>query len=326
MIRNEIFEMLTSIIGPLKSQSQTEDSNFDKFQQLLMQALTQPALEFRKSGVEFPGLQTHMLPEEVSDELENMAGKIIAQQANRQPGDPVYWLRQRDVPVAAGIEESIENFVEPAFSFGPFLNQELIAVWFDFFQVSKQLKFQVLNSKDFLIITIPGEGLMPGDGRHKNLSFDDCTIWVSVTSVSNQADKRYVGVRAKKCDIQFSGIAQLLFSQFVSVISEDFQITFQPFDKFENGLEGNALAKALYPDNIIFNFTGTKWSLQSFDRSGINLNGDSIEFDRSDNIQPVFLEAENLIHFPLAVNKESWEINNNDTERFSLDGKAGPTD
>src|SRR5436309_1391658 len=139
MTQNDIISSLIQWLGPLKMQPQQENSDFDKFQQLLMQALTQPSLEFRKSGVEFPGLRTHMLPEEVSDELEKMADKIIAKQANRQPGDPVYWLRQRDVPVIAGIEESIENFVQPTFSFGPFVNEELIPVWFDFFQVSKQL-------------------------------------------------------------------------------------------------------------------------------------------------------------------------------------------
>ncbi len=326
MTQNEIISLLTQWPGPLKMQPQNEDSNFEKFQDLLVFVLTQPSLEFRKSGVEFPGLQTHMLPEEVSDELEKMADKIIAEQANRQPNDPVYWLRQRDVRVAAGIEESIENFVEPTFSFGPFFNQQLIPVWFDFFQVAKQLKFQVLNTTDFLIITIPDGGTIPEDGSYNTLKFDDCTIWVSTMAVSNQADKRYVGVRGRKCNIEFSGVARILFSQLVSVISQDFQITFQPFDKFENGLEGNAQSKAVYPDNIIFTFTGTEWSLQSFDKSGIKLNGDSIEFDRSDNIQPVFLESENLIHFPLLVNKGSWEISNNDTERFQLGGKAGITD
>ena len=130
------------------------------------------------------------------------------------------------------------------------------------------------------------------------------------------------GVRAKNCEITFPGIAAVQATGFVSILAPTFQISFEPFDKFTNGIDNNAQPKAVYPDKIVFSFTGTKWSLQSFNKSAINVNGNSIEFNENANINPLYLETESLIHFPLTANKDSWEIIRNDTERFQLNGKA----
>ncbi len=328
MKREDIISLLTRILGPLKIQPQDKDSNFEKFQDLLKQSLTQPSLETRISGVHFPDFQSYMLPDNINEELDKIADEIIASQASRQPNDPVFWLRQRNLPVIGDIEESIENFLEPEFSFGPFINQQSKQDWFDFFRVTKQLRFEILEGgiSDFMVIALPLAEQFPSAGRHTTLSFDDCTIWVSVKAVAPNGDKKNVGIRAKNCVITYPGIAAVQATGFVSILAPTFEMSFEPFDKFANGIENNAQPKAGYPDKIVFSFTGTKWSLQSFSRSVINLNDDSIELGEAVNINPIYLEPESLIHFPLQAKKDSWEIISNDTERFRINGKAGLTD
>ncbi|MCY7420213.1 MAG: hypothetical protein LH478_00485 [Chitinophagaceae bacterium] len=322
MSSNEILELLTRLLAPLKLQPQDNASGFEKFQDVLKQALSQPSFEIRNTSVQFRSFESTILPDGVTGELKKISEEIIAAQATRKPDDPVFWLRQRSMAVTAGIEESIENFLEPELSFGPFINAQSKKGWFDFFRMPVQVKFQVAGMQDALIIALAPGDKLPTAGRRTTLSFADCTIWVSAKTVNAKGDKKYAGIRAKKCDITFSTIAEVFATGIVSVISTAFKISFEPFDKFNNGIENNAQPKATYPDKIVLSFTGTKWSLKSFNKSAINVNGDSIEFNKSANINPVYLEPEDLIHFPLSANKDLWESVKNDKERFQLDGKA----
>lgn len=325
MKRDDIISLLTRLLGPLKMQPQDNDSQFDKFQDLLKQSLTQPSLEFRRTGVQVPYFPGNMLPDNISEELDAMADEIMKGEANRRHSDPVFWLRQRNAVATAGFEESVENFIEPDFSFGPFINQQSKNLWFHFFQVSKQIRFEIFDSgiSDLVVITLPSGKPLPHAGRHTILNFDDCTIWITVKAIAQNSDKKYVGIRAKNCSLVPSGIITLQAGAFATIRAQGFQLSFEPFDKFATGINNNAQPKAAYPDKITFSFTGTKWSLQSFNKSVININGDSIELGEGANIAPVYLEAENLVHFPLPANKDFWEILRNHTERFRLSGKAG---
>ena len=328
MTRNDILALLVRLLAPLKFQPQQNDAKFDKFQDVLKQALTQSLFEIRNTSVQFRSFESTILPDNIGDELDKITDEIIAAQATRNPGDPVFWLRQRNMAITSGIEESIENFLEPVFSFGPFINQQSKQGWFDFFPVHKQLRFEVFDSgiPELLVITLPLADNFPTAGRHSSLNFQDCTIWISVKSIAQNGDKKYVGVRAKNCELTFPGIVAVQATGFVTIFAPAFQISFEPFDKFTNGIENNAQPKATYPDKIVFSFTGTQLSMQSFDKSAINVNGDSIEFNEGVNINPVYLESESLIHFPLPADKDSWEIISNNTERFKLNGKAVLTD
>jgi hypothetical protein len=324
MTPNDIILLLTRLLGPLKIQPQKVDADFNKFQGMLGAALTQPALEINTTGVQFPDYQSYRLPEEIIEELDKIADEITAAQPHRKPTDPVFRLRRRDLPVTAGFEESAENFMDPDFSFGPFINRQSKKVWFDFFQVHKQLRFEILQGgiPDFLVITLPLNNPLPDAGRHKTLTFDDCTVWINLKAIAQNADKKFVGIRAKNCVITTDGIIAVQATGFASVLSPAFQMSFEPFDKFANGNDNNAPPKAAYPDKIIFSCTGTKWLLQSFAKSLININGDSIELAEGANINPVYLEPESLIHFPLQAGKNSWEIISNTTDRFRLSGKT----
>jgi hypothetical protein len=324
MLPNDIFTLLTRLLGPLKTQPQKEDADFNKFQGMLGAALTQPALEINTTGVQFPDYQSYRLPEEIIEELDKITDEIVAAQPHRKPTDPVFRLRQRDLPVTAGFEESAENFMEPDFSFGPFISRQSKKVWFDFFQVHKQLRFEILQGgiPDFLVITLPLNNPLPDAGRHKTLAFDDCTVWINVKAVAQNADKKFVGIRAKNCVITTEGIIAVQATGFASVLSPAFQMSLEPFDQFANGIDNDARPKATYPDKIIFSCTGTKWLLQSFAKSLININGDSVELAEGTNINPVYLEPESLIHFPLQAAKNSWEIISNTTDRFRLSGKT----
>jgi hypothetical protein len=324
MKKDDIILLLTRLLGPLKMQPQKDEAEFKKFQGMLGAVLTQPALEINTTGVQFPDYQSYRLPEEIIEELDKIADEIIAAQPHRKPTDPVFRLRRRDLPVTAGFEESAENFMEPDFSFGPFINQQSKKVWFDFFQVHKQLRFEILQGgiPDFLVITLPLNNPLPDAGRHKTLTFDDCTVWVNVKAVAQNADKKFVGIRAKNCVITTDGIIAVQATGFASVLSPAFQMSLEPFDKFANGIDNNAQPKAAYPDKIIFSCTGTKWLLQSFSKSVVNINGDSIELAEGANINPLYLEPESLIHFPLQAAKNSWEIISNTTDRFRLSGKT----
>ena len=225
MKKDDIISLLTRLLGPLKSQPQDEHSKFDKFQDVLKQSLTQPSLETRRTGVQFPDFHSNMLPDDISEELDKMTDEIIAAQATRKPADPVFWLRQRNLAVTAGIEESIENFIEPEFSFGPFINQQSKQSWFDFFRVPKQLRFEIFEGdiSDFMIITLPLAAQFPPTGIQTSLSFDDCTIWVSVKTVAQNGDKKYVGVRAKNCEVTFSGSAAIQPNGFVTILRRAFK-------------------------------------------------------------------------------------------------------
>ena len=161
MLPNDILLQLTRLLGPFKTRTQAEASKFDKFQDLLKQSLTQPSLAFRRSGVRFPDFQPNMLPDDINEELETMTDEIVTAQAIRKPADPVFWLRQRNLPVIAGFEESSENFIEPAFSFGPFINQQSKQGWFDFFQVPKQLRFEILQGVIQISWSLPFHQLIP---------------------------------------------------------------------------------------------------------------------------------------------------------------------
>jgi len=324
MTRDEITSLLTRILGPLKLQPQDEDAHFDKFRDLFKQSLTQPSLVTRKTGVYFPDFQFNKLPDVIEKELELMTDEIVVAQANRNPNDPVFWIRERNLPVIAGLEESPENYLEPEHSFGPFVYAKSKQSWFDFYRVPKQLRFEVLfgGMPDFLIITLQPEDPLPAAGAHASLSFEDCCIWVAVKTVAGNEDKKYVGVRAKRCEMNFAGTAAVQANGFVTVLAPDFQLSFHPVDTFAKGINNNAQPKAGYPDQIAFSFTGTQWSLALFRQSVINLYGDSIQLEEPVNIHPAYLETERLIHFALPANKDTWEISHNDAERTSLYGKA----
>lgn len=328
MTSNEIFELLTRLLGPLKRQPQNDQAAFVAFQDLLKQSLTQPSLEFRNSDVRFSNFQQSMLPEDISDDLGKMADEIVAAQAARKPGDPVFWLRQRNLPVIADIDESLENFLEPDSSFGPFTNPQLKKSWFDFFRVPKQLRFEVFASgiPDLLVITLPLADEFPAAGKHNTLKFTDCTVWIAVKSIVQNGDKRYMGVRAKNCEITCPGTAIVQATGFVTILSQTFQINFEPFDKFARGLENDAAPKATYPDKISFSFTKTKCLLQSPGEASVTAAGDTITFNAGANVAPVYLEAERLVQFPLQTQKDFWESTQNNTQTFQLDGKATFTD
>jgi|GEM_PF-2661031 len=328
MKRDDIITLLTTLLGPLKIMPQDNHSHFEKFGDVLKQSLTQASLEFRRTGVQFPDFQLGMLPEDITEELEKMTDEIITAQTNRKTNDPVFWLRQRNVSLTTGIEESVENFLEPEFSFGPFINPQSKTTWFDFFLVPKQLRFKVFEDglSDFMIITLPPGQPLPSVGTYTTLDFADCTIWISVKTIAPGVDNKYVGIRAKNCAIKFPGIATVQAPGFLINFSPGFLMSFQPVDSFANGVVGNASPKAIYPDQIEISFKVKKWTLQSFTKSVISLNGDPIGLGEGAKINPVFLEQEMLIHLPLPAEKDSWEILQNNTERFRLAGKAVITD
>lgn len=328
MKRDDIISLLTRLLGPLKIQPQPAGSNFEKFQGILGAALTQPSLETGSTGVRFPDFQSNRLPEEIIEELEKMADEIEAAQPHRKPTDPVFRLRQRNLSVTAGFEEDIENFLEPDLSFGPFINQQSKKIWFDFYQVSNQLTFEIFDSglPAIMIITVPAGNPLPAVGKYTELTFDDCTIWVSVKTVAQNGDNMYVGMRGKNCIITPARNINIHDVAFATVSRPGFQLSFEPFDVFTNGIDNNAQPKAMYPGKIIFSFAETKWSLQSIEKSVVTINGDSIEFAEGAGINPSYLESERLIHFPLTANNNSWNINSNTTERFKLEGKTDFTD
>ena len=221
-----------------------------------------------------------------------------------------------------------KTFLSLDSSFGPFINGQTKETWFDFFQGPKQLRFEIFQGgiPDVLVITLPGGAGLPNAGSHSKFNFEDCTIWISVKPVAANADKKYVGVRAKKCEITFNGTADLQATGFVTVFAPTLQLSFEPFDTFVDEGGNNAQAKAKYPDHIVISFTGVNWLLEHFGESLITLNGDNIPLEKGVNVSPVYFEQEKLIHFPIPSNEDSWEISSNDTERFSLDGKARFTD
>src|SRR3989337_2292724 len=185
MTRDDIFSMLVHLLGPLKSHRQDEQSHLDKFQDILQHSLTQASLEFRKTGVQFPDFQTNISPE-LREKLEKMTDEILTNQTTRTANDPVFWLRQRNFAFKAGIEENPENFLESEFSFGPFNNGQTKETWFDFFQVPKQLRFEIFQGglPDVLVITLPPGVPFPDAGSHSKFNFQDCTIWISVRAVA----------------------------------------------------------------------------------------------------------------------------------------------
>ncbi|MBC7745707.1 MAG: hypothetical protein H7096_11445 [Flavobacterium sp.] len=328
MNRDDTISLLTNLIGSLKMQPQPEDSNFDKFQDMLAQSLAQPFLRFSRTGAELPDQQSYMLPEKVAAALETMTDEIMAAQGIRKPTDPVFWLRQRSLSVTAGVEEELENFTAPHSSFGPFINHLSNAVWFDFFQVPTQLTFEIFDSglPAIMVITLPPGDPLPDIGELTTLNFNDCTIWVSVKTVAQNGDNNYVGFRAKNCLVTAANTMDIRANGFALVSNPGFEISFEPFDEFATGIDHNAQSKASYPGKISFSFVGTTGLLQSFEKSAVTIHGDSIEFAEGATITPLYLEPEKLIHFPLIANKASWEIGSNHTERFQLNGKAELTD
>ena len=322
MTSKEIFLVLKRILGPLKLVTQPEDSVFIKFQDLLQQALSQPLLDVRRSGLFFPDFHPHELPDSVTTELEKMTAAIIKAQAIRKPADPVFWLRQRSVNMVAGFEETLENFVVPSFSFGPFTNEQGQLIYFDFFTFLNHLRFEITQGgiPDFIIITLPPGVPLPPAGRQSNLSFDDCTLWLSVKTIAPNGDKKYVGFRAKNLVLKPTGIIALQATGFASIFSQNFEISFDTFDALTK--EDAAERKANYPAKVVLSFKGTKPSLQVFDHAAITANGDNIALTITPNILPRYLEAEALVQFPLNAGKDSFEILSNNTARFQLAGKA----
>ena len=327
MTRDDIFSLLIHILGPLNSHRQDEQSQLDKLEDILKHSLTQPSLEFRRTGLQFPDFQTNISPE-LREKLQKMTDEIVAAQATRTANEPIFWLRQRNFDFKSGIEENAENFLESRFTFGPFINGQTKETWFDFFQGPKQLRFEISQGglPDVLVITLPGGAAFPNPGSHPKFNFEDCTIWISVKAVAANGDKKYVGVRAKNCEITFDGIAAVQATGFVTVLAPTLQLSFDPVDTFADEGGNIGQAKAKYPGNIVISFTGINWVLASFGRSLINLSGANIPLEKGVNVSPVYFEEEKLVYFPIPSNEDSWEIGSNDTERFSLDGKARFTD
>ena len=114
MNRDDIFSLLIHILGPLHSHRQVDQSQLDKFEDILKHSLTQPSLEFRRTGLQFPDFQTNISPE-LREKLQKMTDEIVAAQATRTASDPIFWLRQRNFDFKAGIEENAENFLESRF-------------------------------------------------------------------------------------------------------------------------------------------------------------------------------------------------------------------
>src|SRR5688572_21194818 len=132
MNRDDIFSLLLRILGPLYNHPQDDQSQLDKFEDILKHSLTHPSFDFRRTGMQFPDFQTNISPE-LRDKLQKMADEIVGAPSN----DPVFWLRQRNFDFKAGIEENAENFLESRFSFGPFINGQTKETWFDFFEGPK---------------------------------------------------------------------------------------------------------------------------------------------------------------------------------------------
>jgi hypothetical protein len=325
MLPNDILSTLNRLLGPLKVVEQSEPAAFEKFQDLLRNVLTQASLETRKSGVQVPNLQNNSLPEAVSDALEKMRDEIVAAQPGRKPTDPVFWVRERDIAVTGGFEDTAENMMEPSFSFGPFLNQTGSEVWFDFFQFPPLLRFFNLANTDFLVITLPTGDKLPEAGKRTELNLDDCTVWLSVKTIAANADKKYVGIRAKNCTINFPTTADVSATGIVQNFPPTFTLSFRPFDKFGNGIDNNGQPKAAYAEKVSLVFNNLNWSLQSFSESFIQVNGDRIDFKGSAAINPLYLESEALIHFPIPAVKDSWDVSSNETQRFGLGGRASLT-
>ena len=77
MTRDDIFSLLTHILGPLNSHRQDEQSQLDKLEDILKHSLTQPSLEFRRTGLQFPDFQTNISPE-LREKLQKMTDEIVA--------------------------------------------------------------------------------------------------------------------------------------------------------------------------------------------------------------------------------------------------------
>jgi hypothetical protein len=103
MTRDDIFSLLIHILGPLHSHRQDDQSQLDKLEDILKHSLTQPSLEFRRTGLQFPDFQNNISPE-LREKLQKMTDEIIAAQATRTANDPIFWVRQRNFDFKAGIE------------------------------------------------------------------------------------------------------------------------------------------------------------------------------------------------------------------------------
>src|SRR5690606_15478091 len=154
---------------------QSNESDFRKFEDLLMRALTQPNLIFRKNSMLI--LNTGLLKPtaDIIDRMNVKADQVLAARADRKPDDPVYWVRERDSQQAAGPDDYIENYLAPDVSFGPFLKGDSELVWFDFYAICKQLVFEpivpILQPR--LIIALHSDEL-PAPGSYNNLDLAEC--------------------------------------------------------------------------------------------------------------------------------------------------------
>ena len=329
MTKNEIFEILADSLGPLKTRPQPAASKFEKFEELLRVCLSQPKFIKRTTGTSFQNFQSHVLPEQVNLALERMADQILIDQAARQPTDPVYWLRKRNIAVIAGIEESVENYITPRFSFGPFLTEESTQEWFDLYEDPAQLRFQTLDGQnpDFLIISFPEIRLLPNAGGYRDqIIFEDCTLWFSIKSILPGADKKYVGVRAKQCEISFNDAIEIQSNGVTSVFNPNFQIGFQPFDEFSNHPGEENAVKSGYPSEMTISFTGAKWSLQSCDKTKVIPFGDTVNFEKAENVDPVLFDSNRYVRVPLVAEKDFMETDGSGAQSFQVAGKSEITE
>jgi hypothetical protein len=324
MLANDILLLLMQTLGPLKIQAQQPGTGFEKFQDILQQTLSQPTVEFRQTGVQLPVFHNNRLPEHIQEELEQMTAGIVKAQATRQPADPVFWMRRRNTAFTAGFEENAANFIQPDFSFGPFVHEQQKPLWFDFFQVSRQCRIEIAQSgiPDTIVITLPPGVPLPAAGLRDKLELEDCTVWVSIKTIVFGAAKKYAGFRAKNCIIQSNGKIAVQATGFVSILATQFQVNFEPGDSIANAAGLQAPPKASYPDRIEIDFTGSKWSLTAFNGGFLTVNGDSIALQQNGIVQPVFLEAEQLVRFPLRTAKEQFTIGAQDATRFQLSGQT----
>ena len=111
------------------------------------------------------------------------------------------------------------------------------------------------------------------------------------------------------------------------MFSPSFKITFEPFDAFANGLEVEpAEPKMNYPGRVTYLFTGTKWSLDLIEDCSLSLFGDTLPFTAAQNIQPVYLESERLVHFAVPALQDTLTITQNTASRLALQGATSLTD
>jgi hypothetical protein len=323
MNKKDILRLLNRILAPLLIHKQYNESDHSDFEKHLMQALTQQNLIFRKNSMLIFNADLLKPTPDIISKLNEIADQALAARVDRKPDDPVYWVRERDSPLAAGPDDYIENFLAPEISFGPFMKGETELVWFDFYAICKQLVFEptVPIMQPRLIIALHSDEL-PAPGTYNKLDLEECTIWIALNNLNSEY-KNYFGLRTRNTSIKFQAPVHISGSGKVRISpAVNFTLHLDPIDMAVSDVE-TSQHFANYPQNITFSFSINSYLLSNFAAARINMNGSFIPLNETNHQRAVQLNDENLVFFPLnADGSEDWLPTEQETEEVSFSGSS----